>query len=340
MSKIGTCPVCDKEKLLNFGVSLNAQAAKKVGKDFATICYDCAMKMEGPYGSKQEKKAMAKKATAKSDVGDPIPAAKPQASSPAPAGLGGALAAMKKAGAKADVVKASKSGVETIEVDGKEFPEVAAAKKTFILEDAKMKAAESRKKSAGEVIKDWAESKWLDLCRKGNQYLRTISLSGDINFGSGRLMIGKPDKERSKEMIDAGLQETFSKEEYDKYVKSTLVLTVAEEYSNAAGVELLMNKLGLDTFQRFFPTYDISIELRKDSPGDDGTVELRRDMAINPAIEAKVKVAMEKGLISLGYLTLTSQKNALAVAQEEILAEQKAVEEAKQKGLIVVLKSA
>jgi hypothetical protein len=280
---------------------------------------------------------MGKKATAKeAKVGEPQPgdATPPQSAAPAGGSLMGALAAMKKGGAKAEVTKSSKSGVVEVEIDEKAEPEIVRAMRTFIIQDAKQKAAESLKKSAGDQLKEWAESKWLGLCRIGQQYLKTISLKGDINFGSGRLMIGKADKEKSKEMIDAGLQETLGSD-YAKYVKSTLVLTVNDDYANASGIELLMNKLGLDLFQRVFPSYDISIELRKDVPGDDGIVELRRDMALNPIIEKKVEAAMAKGLITLGYLTLTAQKNALAVAQEELLAEQKAIEDAKQKGLLV-----
>jgi len=95
-----------------------------------------------------------------------------------------------------------------------------------------------------------------------------------------------------------------------------------------------------ELFSRVFPSFDVNIELRKDKPGDDGIVELKRDMALFPAIEKKVEAAMEKGLIAKWSGALTSQKNALAVAQEEILAEAKAIDEAKQKGLIIVAAAA
>jgi len=344
---------------------------------------------------------MAKKSPSKDvKVGDPQAATPPQAAAPAPAGgLAAALAAMKKGGAKAEVTKSSKSGVVSVEVDE---PDIASAMKTFILEDAKLKAAESRKKSAGETLKEWAETRWFKLVRDGQQFLKTISLKGDINFGSGKLVVGKPNAEANppltKEGIDCGLQSVFTKEEYQKYVKSTLVLQVAEEYANENGVGLLMTRLNspiyapakftdkkaaiaafkksseyflkalnalpetkdaafeveimqpqpadnfvgetAELFSRVFPSFDVNIELRKDKPGDDGIVELKRDMALFPAIEKKVEAAMEKGLIAKWSGALTSQKNALAVAQEEILAEAKAIDEAKQKGLIIVAAAA
>jgi hypothetical protein len=322
---------------------------------------------------------MAKKATVKDvKVGEPQPgdATPPQSAAPAGGSLMGALAAMKKGGAKAEVTKTSKSGVVAVEIDEKKEPEIARAMRTFIIEDAKLKAAESRKQSAGDQLKEWAESKWFSLVRVGQQYLKTISLKGDINFGSGKLVVGKPNSEvnppLTKEGIVTGLggvdgiPGVFDKTEYAKYVKSTLILKVAAEINKGmlepilskedrekyvlptipasslastdatvAVIQLLQGKLGLPLFDLIFPSYDISIELRKDKPGDDGIVELKRDMALFPAIEKKVEDAMAKGLVAKWSGALTSQKNALAVAQEELLAEQKAIEDAKQKGLLV-----
>lgn len=304
---------------------------------------------------------MAKKG--KMDVGQAKAAdqPKPQAAPvPAAGGLMGSLAALKKAGATAEAVKPSKSGVVRIDIP-EDRQDVKAALKTYIYEDAKAKAADSRKKGPGEILREFLEDSWFKQVRGGQQYIKTLSLRGDINYGAGKLVVGKPNTEivppLTKELIDAGLQELF-KTDYPKYVKSTLVLQIAEVTKGSLEpvlskedwekyvlpnipkeapsgtdatvpiIQMLQDKLG-NAFNVIFPSYDINIELRKDKPGDDGIVELKRDMALYPATQKKVEEGMAKGLLARWNGSLTSQKEALAAAQEELLALEKAVEEAK-----------
>jgi hypothetical protein len=226
-------------------------------------------------------------------------------------GLKAAMAAMKGAGAKEAPAKAGKTHVQTVKVDD---ANVAKAVEQYIIEDAKQKAAEGHKKSLAESIKDWGDTQWRKIVRESQQFCKTISLAGKLNFGSGKIVIGKPKKDDpalTEEAINEGLERVFAKE-YSKFFEPRLEIAVASEYANASSIQLLQNKLGLDLFSRMFPTFRIVVDLKRDGPGDDANIELKKAAALSEAVEKLVKEAVDKGYLALWSPSLTSNKESLA----------------------------
>jgi len=274
---------------------------------------------------------MSKKAKTEANPVQAVLASIPQSVAQAkPTGTNGAavmfaaLNAAKKGGAMVAGAKEGKSKVLQVAITD---PAVKTAKKTFILEAAKKKAAESRMAGPGDILREWGENQRIVACRSAQSLHKTICLDGDVNLGGGRLAVAKPNSKATppltEESITLGLTAVMG-ETFDTYIAPELELTVASEYANQAGIELLQNKLGLDVFQRFFPSVKVKIALKREKSEDpESTVLLNRDAALNPAVEVKVKRAVLAGYLTESKPALTPQGDAIAAAQAQLAEEER-----------------
>jgi len=271
-------------------------------------------------------------AKAKAQVGSPTATAQPAVTAaPAPvskfAKMKAAAAAMKAGGAVAEETKKSKSSVSEIPISD---ADVKLAKEEYILEDARKKAADSRQKVPGDTLRTWGEQERLKLCHSGQSLHKTVSLDGEISLGHGRITLAKPKEGKTEETIADGLMELFGADA-DKYFEPTMEIKVAPEYANDSTIELLKNKLGLDLFNRVFPQFKLKIDLKRENADDaESTVLLSRDYSLHTAVEAKVKDAIGKGLLSKSDPSLRVAESALAAAKEKLLQDEMALAQNRQ----------
>lgn len=241
-----------------------------------------------------------------------------------------ALGKMKEVGSGVAEPEKGKTSVPVVKVEDKTIQE---AKKTYIEADAKRKAAESRMGGPGTILREWADAKWLDMVRTGKTFFRTLSLDGDINYGSGHIKMVKPDKKKhdskgrtiSDETLLIGLMEIFGAK-YETYFEPSLVLIVAPEYSNTATIDMLKEKLGKEQFHRLFPATKIVTDLKRDGVDSDAEVLLKRDAALDPVVFEQVERAVKENYVSKTSGALTSQQQGLSAANETLLAEEKLIQ--------------
>ena len=265
----------------------------------------------------------------------PSLAAKPSATD----GLFAALNKLKSGGATIAEPKKGKASVPMVPVAEEAIKE---ALKTYVEADAKRKAAESRMKGPGNILREWADAKWLTMVRTGKTFFRTICLDGDMNYGSGQIKMAKPDSEKkdskgrtiSDETLVLGLKEIFG-EKYDTYFEPQLEMKVAPEYANVTTITMLQDKLGLEQFNRLFPSTHVITDLKRDGIDADAVVLLKKDAAIDPVVFEQVERAVAENYVSKTNGSLTSQQKGLAAAAETMLAEEKLLQKHRESTLAV-----
>lgn len=75
------------------------------------------------------------------------------------------------------------------------------------------------------------------------------------------------------------------------------------------------------TFGRMFE-FEFGIGFQSEQVGDEKVEILKRDMALSADVEAKVREAIAKNLLTLNDGAMTAQKSALAAAEEKLLKEE------------------
>lgn len=227
-------------------------------------------------------------------------------------------AMMMGAGVAAEPVKSSKSSVSELKIDdaGK-----LAQINRYVEYDAREKAAKAMKENIGEQIRPWMKSAYVAFCRVAKMFHKTISINGDMNFGSVQLKVAKadPDKGKTPALIKQGLKDHFG-DKYAEYVEDTITIFVKPEVTNKDTIAMLQKALGAE-FGRIF-TFEQDIGLREIGGDKDKIVVLKRDAILDPLLDASVKAAVDKGLLTENMGSITSQKSALALAEEKLVKEE------------------
>jgi len=226
-----------------------------------------------------------------------------------------------------------------------EAPKKAAKKETFDVANnnstvkaklhsllkacARRKAAESREEALKAELRPIFDKMYFAACREQKSFLRTICVNEAVNYGCGNVGIvgisGADDNalKASFAQVKATLTSLFG-EKYNEYVKSTSVLQVKMTPEN---ISILKSKLTPEEFTQII-TYIPGLDVQTQKIGSDTIVPLKRDMSIDPTIDAKVRQGVGLKVLSLSNGAVTPQKSALAVVEEEELKELKDKENA------------
>lgn len=196
--------------------------------------------------------------------------------------------------------------------------------RAYLVAAAREKAACGQKESIGDRIRGPAKELYISFCRQSSIYHKVICLGSEMNFGSIQLKVAKPNAKSGTtvQSIEDGLRELFGAD-FDKYYSIAPSIALKPEKVTPEVVTLLKSKLGDAAFNDLF-VYNEDLGLTEAGGAEDKIVLLKRDATMNPVAAAKVSQAIEKFLLTENMGSLTPQKTALALAEEEILAEEQA----------------
>ena len=231
-------------------------------------------------------------------------------------------------GAQASQAK-PKAKKETFDV--KIADEAVVARITKLLKAAaRKKAAEAREKGAKGELRPTLDKAYFDACHAEAAFLKTIQVNEAVNYSAGHVGMAAIEGNTTAELTAAlqvrrgKLIERLGQEGYAKWVRSATQVRVA---ATVANIELLKKKLSPEEFAGII-SYVPNLELVVVKEGSDDVVVLKRDMALDPKIEAAVRASVKEGLLTLSDGAITPQKPALAVVEEEMLKEEQAKDEA------------
>jgi hypothetical protein len=234
-------------------------------------------------------------------------------------------------GAQASQAK-PKAKKETFDV--KVADEQITSKITRLLKAAaRQKAAAAREKGVKGELRPVFDKLYFDSCHAEAAFLKTIQVNEAVNYSAGHVgmaaIVGNTTVELTAALVArrAKLIERLGPEGYAKWVKSTTQVRVA---ATVANIELLKKKLTKEEFAQII-SYVPNLDLVTVKEGSDDVVVLKRDMALDPKVEAAVRASVKEGLLTLSDGAITPQKSALAVVEEELLKEEKAKDEAEAK---------
>jgi hypothetical protein len=195
---------------------------------------------------------------------------------------------------------------------------------------AREKAAKAKQEGLKKQLRPVFDTEYFKLSHQMQSFLKTVCINDQCNYSAPNVGVAAIQGSTPAELKQAlaamkeKLVKLLGQERYAKHIKSTSTLVVNTTPENMA---LLRTKLTAEEFVQFF-TYIPGLDLTTEKEGSDSIVCLKRDMSIDPAVEALVRQGVKEGLLTLTEGAVAPQKSALAVVEQEILKEQKAADEA------------
>lgn len=309
--------------------------------------------------AKKKEKALADAVVA------PAVAVAPAVSAPAVAADSGDLSDFLEQSTTAAPTAATKNGPEEVKLEDKKL---LGKVHEFITETAKRNAALGRMGTLDADIRPSFITLWFALCRKSNQFFKTLKIDGLVNFGSPQLKIGTPNEatepKLTAKLILQKLKE-FWGTDFAKYIETENVVSLKKEATTKAGITMIQQALdrveltdaatdtllalvteankksptpqlaealkelnvrkvrviGGQTYNKMFQ-YNTEVGFVEEKVGDEKVVVLKRDMALNPVIETKVRECIKNGLLALNDGSITSNGDAVAAAEARIVEEE------------------
>ena len=195
---------------------------------------------------------------------------------------------------------------------------------------AREKAAKARAEGLKGELRPVFEKKYFELAHTLKTFLKTVCVNDQCNYSAGNIGVvgvqGKDDVELKANfaVLKKALTELLGAEMYAKYIKSTSVLQVTMTPANIA---VLKAKLSEKEFAEVI-TYIPGLDLVTEEIGKETIVPLKRDMSVDPAVEAVVRKGVEAKVLTLSNGAMTPQKSALAMVEEELLKEEEEKDQA------------
>jgi len=209
-------------------------------------------------------------------------------------------------------------------------PKLKAKLALLLRYSAREKAAKARAEGLKGQLRPVFEQEYFKLAHSLKTFLKTVCINDACNYSAGNVGVagamGKDDAELRANFADlkAKLIELFGQEQYVKYIRSTSALRVNATPENVA---LLRSKLTPDEFAKVI-TYVPGLDVVTEEIGKETIVPLKRDMSVDPAVEAVVRKGVAASLLTLSHGAMTPQKSALAIVEEELLKEEQEKDQA------------
>jgi len=167
-------------------------------------------------------------------------------------------------------------------------PKLKAKLALLLRYSAREKAAKARAEGLKGQLRPVFEQEYFKLAHSLKTFLKTVCINDACNYSAGNVGVagamGKDDAELRANFADlkAKLIELFGQEQYVKYIRSTSALRVNATPENVA---LLRSKLTPDEFAKVI-TYVPGLDVVTEEIGKETIVPLKRDMSVDPAVEA------------------------------------------------------
>jgi hypothetical protein len=195
---------------------------------------------------------------------------------------------------------------------------------------ARKAAAEARAEGLKGELRPIFEKMYFDLAHAQKAFLKTVCVDDACNYSAGNVgVVGVTGKNAAElkasfTTLRTKLTELFGPEGYKKYIRSTSVMRVAMTKEN---LDILKAKLTTEEYEKVI-TYIPGLDVVEEGIGQEKFVPLKRDMSVDPAIDAVVRKGVAAKLLTLSNGAVMPQKTALAVVEEELLKEEKDKDEA------------
>jgi hypothetical protein len=194
---------------------------------------------------------------------------------------------------------------------------------------ARKAAAEARAEGLKGQLRPIFEELYFNLAHANKAFLKTVCVDDACNYSAGNVGVagvtGKDETELKANFakLRTALTELFGPEGYKKYVMSTSIMQVKMTKENLA---VLQAKLTPEEFAKVI-TYVPGLAVTEEEIGKEKIIPLKRDMSVDPAVEAVVRKGVALGILTLSNGAVTPQKTALAVVEEELLKEEQEKDE-------------